>query len=130
MVDNKYDMYLNPSTMKKMKPNIRAISTDKGDLFIYDDGGMTKTHGDVADNLKRHGYLKYSGNFGNLIDQLKFVTWQRDGNSNTFKLSTSFPELETLSDDEHKVLDKLINNVAHKNPQYKFIKKMIWENKK
>ena len=126
MVDNKYDMYLNPNTIKRMSSNLRAISTDKGDLFIYDDGGMTKTHGDVADNLKSNSYLSYSGSFGKYIDQLKFITWQRDGNSNTFKLSTSFPELSTLDNNEHKLLDKLLLVVQKKNPSFKFMKETIY----
>jgi len=124
-IDNEFDIYRNPKSISKMFPNSRAISDHKGDLYLLDDGGISRVHGEIANSLKRHGYINYS-KWGEEVENIKKLPWQRIKKTNNFKLSTSFPEIQTLSDNDHKTLDKLISLVQKKNPSFKFIKETIY----
>lgn len=124
-----FEVYKNPKSIQRFTSECRAITTDNGDLYILDDGGYSMTHEAFAITLKKNGYINFS-NWGLEVESIKKVPWQRVGNTNVFKLSTSFPELNTLSKQDHKQLDILINKAKQKNSQYKYIKQMIWESNK
>jgi hypothetical protein len=120
---DEFDVYKNPKSIKRMTSGLRGISDKNGDLFVIDDGGMHVLHFELANQLKAKGYIKFSGKFHKVVDQFdSFVTWERDGTSNTFRTSASIPELSLLSNGEIDMLDDLIKKVQSKNPKFKFLK--------
>jgi len=116
------EVFINPRSIKRMKPDIRAISDEKGDLFVIDDA-FGVIHMQLLNWLgkntpyvpnKRYTYDDYS-------DMLsKYIFWERDGKSDTFALGESYAD-----DDAEFIQKDWVDKVRRKNPQYKFTTK-IW----
>jgi hypothetical protein len=126
-----YEIYKNPKSIKRMQPNLRAVSFSNGDLFVVDDNSWHMTHLDLRDGLNKLGYKNPPIRAtSDIFDSIKkgLIDWQRKEKNNTFYLSESIDfndgayEHEIYDEKEYMpYIKKYVNKVKQKNPQYKFI---------
>ncbi|HRW21393.1 MAG TPA: hypothetical protein P5509_05425 [Bacteroidales bacterium] len=121
------EIYKNPKTVKRMAPNCRAISDAEGNLYVMDIYGVL-IHADLIAWVFSKGYIKgkeekTSETYNNFH---QYITWTKDGKSNTFKLGESNSEVVIV---KHK--DKFLKSfdaVVKKNPSIKFELEVISRN--
>jgi hypothetical protein len=124
-----YEVFKNPKSIKRMKPELRGISFPTGDLFVIDDA-MNSIHVHFGRWLNQHGYkINIDMTIKNLFGNIKkgYIDWQRKDSADYFYLSES----TTFKDDEEEneympYLIKYSKKVKSKNPKYNFILKSIW----
>ena len=112
----KAKIFKNPKSLDKFESDVRAISTEQGDLYVADiDGLFTHSEmGNILFNEKPYEIQKY-------------VTWYRHGASNNFILAsvskTMYDKLIKGGYPMH-FNDRFWNGISvlrKNNPQYKFI---------
>ncbi len=99
------EVYMNPKTIKRMGKWNRAISDDKGNLFIVDTSQVT--HSEIIKYLRKFGYKFNADNH---------IMWQRYEKGNNFFLS----ELYDLDDYDYPTHGELTKKVKEKNPKINF----------
>lgn len=129
----RYKVYKNPKNISRMSPNLRAICTPEGDLFVVDHGSFDVVHGELLEWLLENRRVVGLMGVGrrDLEDLGRYVWLMRSGNSNDFYLAESYmwdeedyEKLEPGVYDENSMLNTL-DNVKRKNPGYNFIMKRI-----
>jgi hypothetical protein len=133
---NGVEVYKNPKSIKRMKKDLRGISTPKGDLFVADDNSKI-IHSHFANWLDKNGNLgeRYSVMLGSKAGILfaiedGYIPWQRKGSSDSFYLSESIDFDDTKSFNEKELmpyLEKYTKKVKSKNPKYKFVLKGVYK---
>ena len=103
--DQEIEVYMNPKTIKRMGEWNRAISDDKGNLFIVDTSQVT--HSEIIKYLRKFGYIFNADNH---------IMWQRYKEGNNFFLS----ELYELDDYDYPTREELTKKVKEKNPKINF----------
>lgn len=124
-----YGIYRNPKSIKRMNPWKRAISDEKGDIYVLDDPFFELVHGDMVRFLNEKGIIESSSNYESILHN--FVAWTQVGNQNTFYLSESYNTKNISYWNSLKFFGKHVNKftkiVMKKNPQFKYVKKRIWD---
>jgi hypothetical protein len=116
------EIYLNPRSIKNMESYTRAISDDKGNVFVADT--TYAIHIDIYNFLIDQGI--FSGKRADdesvmgYMNSHKYVCWQREGNTNIFLLGESYGQIGYLSNRTMEGIRKLTDKVQQKNPQFNF----------
>jgi hypothetical protein len=122
-------VYRNPKSIKRMSPDLRAISDMKGDLYVMDDSSKF-THSELVKWLIAYGLAPKYTWYDSLYEFGSLVAWTRVSNTDTFKLGESY-RLELFHPlDENNLTEsvfELYEQVKQKNPQYSFKLESIWE---
>ena len=124
--DNKYDVYKNPKSIKRMDPDMRGISDPKGNLYVVDDGGRVLIHRHIFDWLKQNKQIRSSLSVYDAGEDFEVMNWQRVGSSNTFKLAESYTKHDVLNIQKDPEAAALHNAVTKKNSKYTFKLESIW----
>ncbi len=128
------EVFKDPKSIKRMAPELRGYSHPNGDFYVIDDAYQV-THSMFAKWLNQNldGFnTPDNGSNTGLVKAIKkgYITWQRDGSTNTFKLAESInwgdPEYYKKND-LIPFLSQYAKIVRRKNPQYKFVLKRIHE---
>lgn len=114
------EVYKNPKSIKRMSNELKGISTEAGDLYVFD--GTEVTHEEMASWMVKHGYLPPSGGWvGSKRGTFaKCVAWTRQKGQNIFVLSESYFFIRDIPEEEFEYMEKLRDRVKNKNPQYEF----------
>lgn len=100
-------VFANPKTLQDFQPNVRAISDDKGNLFVAEvDGNFY--HSQMEEAVDR---TKYYAD--------RYMQWYRIGSGNSFRVSSSYGSSFDipLGEDRER---QFVEQVRKKHPQYKF----------
>lgn len=109
-------IFKNPKSLDKFEKDVRAISTESGDLYVADINGLF-THTEMGNMLFNERPYEIQ----------KYVTWYRHGESNNFILaSVSKTMYEKLMKGEYPThfyerFWKGINKLKQDNPNFKFL---------
>lgn len=115
-IKNKYEVYKNPKSIKRMEKNSRAISFPNGDLYVVDDS-WNLIHSNIAKWLKIPDFFDNEKTIIKGVEK-GYIAWERDNISNIFILGVS----NTILPESHYVyIKKYVSKIKQKNPQYKFI---------
>lgn len=116
----RYQIFINPKSIKRMESELRGLSLPNGDLIVIDNS-MDVTHQMLAKWLNKNGYNLPMPVWKENAISKGYFTWQRHGSSNKFYLGESANESYIKRNLD--VLKIYIENVRLKNKQYKFILK-------
>lgn len=130
-INNKYEVYKNPKSIKRMEEDIRGMSFPNGDLIVVNDS-MNISHYELTIWLNKNGYkvpFQFFTNQG-ILDALKngYIAWQRKGTTNEFWLAESISFKNKKYFERDKVMPYLEKNskkVKSRNSQYKFVLETI-----
>lgn len=112
------EVYKNPQTLTRIKPNIRGISTPDGDFYIVDSTEIIHTV--FSSQMRENGF-----NFPrNIYNDNNYIAWTRYGKSDDFYLGESY-EVNDEKNEIEELNKQSIENVKKKNPQFNFIVKLI-----
>jgi hypothetical protein len=121
-VDKSYDtnIYLNPKSLKDFERNVKAVSTENGDIFVAQlDAGFN--HQDMIKAANSGGVYR-GGGLWNAYDEEHNITWHRIENTNDFGFSVSYKDF--MEDPQNELLiEKHLQVVKQKNPNFNFIPK-------
>lgn len=125
------EVYKNPPSIKRMEPNLRAISDKDGNLFVVDASGYL-THTVFLKWLTLNNYIKIKS-YTYLNSLSEIVSWQRKENTNDFYLSESY---NMYNDYESPFFianfaDFIKSNIIkckEKNPRFNFLPIQIMNN--
>lgn len=112
-----------------MAPWMKAISDEKGNLFVLDDSDFTMLHDTFVSILNRKGEIQSSSNYESMFSNL--VLWQQVGHTNDFYLSESYGAKDV--DHPHSLsvylnhIKKLTKKVKQTNPQFNFHIERVWD---
>ena len=129
---NGNEVYKNPKSIKRMKPELRGISFPNGDLYVVDDA-RNIIHSEFFEWLGKKGHKVPSNMWSKpgVVEAIKkgYIPWQRKGSSESFYLSEStdfdddfFDEAELMT-----YLKKYSAKVKQKNPKYKYVLKGVYK---
>lgn len=128
------EIYINPKSIKRMEPWLRGISDTEGNLWVTDIADTT--HSEILGQLFKIGQTE-SDNYSPITevsnwgtnhyddDKWLYCGWQREGDSNTFKIAES---ISFDIDQYREIFDEFASAVKQKNPQYDFIVEGIVDN--
>lgn len=117
------EVYKNPSSIKKMDSNIRAVSDKEGNLFLFDKAHLL--HGRLLNYLHDRGIMMDAmwNKDENFYDNM--ITWHRMKDTNKFYLGESYSENEDCISLPR--VQKWIKKVKEKNPQFEFVEEFIYD---
>jgi len=124
--ENMHEVFINPKSIKRMASDLRGYSHPNGDLFVIDDG-YSVIHSELAKWLSHNGFPTPDDETNSgLVKNIKkgYITWQRVGNTNTFKLGESinfYDERYFKESELMPFIEKYAKKVRQKNLQYKFV---------
>ncbi len=127
-----FDLYVNPSSVKRLGGQVRGVITKKGDLYIASDPDKV-LHSDIMKALKEEGLVKIpdsainSCNFNTILPYC--LTVQESYNSKesgVFYLGETFIEAYLLINETD--IEKYFEKVRKKNPQFTFVMDSINNN--
>jgi hypothetical protein len=122
------NVFQNPKSLNNFDANVRAVSDEKGDLYVLQNNS-DDYHTDIALLLLNKNLFNV-GN-PNEVYMGNYITFHRIGSTNKFGVSVSYKSY--LEDDEeyyelddHLSPAELFEAVKRKNPNFEFIPK-YWE---
>jgi hypothetical protein len=118
--NTEFEIYLNPTSIKRMGGWVRAISDQTGDLYVGTPSEII--HDDILEQINDVSEF-------DIFDNFNAIAWQQKDNENTFYLAESYsPDyFEGTDDDEYGgefIYEEILPayyNVSKNNPQYKFV---------
>lgn len=123
--DHEYlEFFKNPSSIKKMEPNLRAISDKKGNLFVCSDPYL-------FDHVNISSWLYTKGiNLGGITQMINDgILWERNKNTDEFWLSRAYltygsaAKFDPVKLEKHTKKNK--SKTSKKNPNFKFVLKIL-----
>jgi hypothetical protein len=122
------EIYKNPPSIKHFEHFVRAISDDKGNLFVAHKE-WDVIHPNIYYWLIDNKFMK---NYRSRIhgadcwdvawEYDKIILWQRIGKTNNFTLGESY-NFDEMDDSDFNKLELLADKVRKKNPKFNFILK-------
>ena len=117
------EIYKNPRSIKRMDDDIKAISSEDGDLFVVN--GRDIVHDEIIRWLRQQNLVSPLARFNGKKDMFdKVVAWTRYDNTNTFALSESYEDVNGLSKEDKQYIKTIAKRTKEKNPQYDFVTTM------
>jgi hypothetical protein len=113
-------IYINPSNISDMSPNLRALATPKGDLYVIDEGSYDIIHGEMIEWLIQRGH---EGADARKMD--KTLLLNRYNNTNKYYLSESY-----LNEYDRETYIAISNDIDPIEYDVKSIKKTMLITKK
>ena len=113
--NGEYEVFKNPKTIKRLKPSIRGIIDNNGNLYVIDDN-MHIIHNIFSDWLIKHGVSIASDTYNSLDTTIPV---QRYENTNKFYISESIHP-DRIDFNKEKILP-LLKKAGEKNPTLKFM---------
>lgn len=108
------NVYHNPRSLHNFDPDVRAVSDDKGNLFVAQThGGYYHSMIAMAVNEGESGYR-----IPDAYMPTEAVTWHRIGNTDSFGFSISYVDFGRNSP---VTAEKMVAVVKQKNPQFTFV---------
>lgn len=100
-------VFANPQSLQDFQPNVRAVSDDKGNLFVAE-----------VDGYFYHSQMEQTVDNTNYYAD-RYMQWYRIGSGNSFRVSSSYGTSfdAPLGADEEK---QYVEQLRKKHPQYKF----------
>lgn len=116
----KINIFLNPKSLNDFARNVKAVSTENGDIFVAQlDAGFY--HQDMVAAINSGGVYR-GGGLWNAYDEEHNITWHRIENTNDFGISVSYRNFAEDINNKSTV-EKFIQAVKQKNPNFNFIPK-------
>lgn len=109
------DIYLNPKSLNNFDPNVRAISDDKGDLYVVQKS-VGILHGEMGRALE---LIDNNLRIYDVPD--KFLLLQRVKDTNKFGFGDTSYGSYYRSNNYKIKMNELLNKVKQVNPQFEYI---------
>lgn len=125
--NTEFEIYLNPTSIKRMGGWIRGISDSAGDLYVASTSEII--HDDILEQIDDIDDF-------DIFDRMTAIAWQQKGDKNIFYLAESYAPDYFKGTDEDEYGGNFIYEeilpayyaVQKNNPQYKFILQSINNN--
>ena len=104
-------VYLNPKSLKNFDPEVRAVSTEDGNLYV------AQFDGDFV-----HDDMQQAMNTNHAVYDTRYnITWMRVGNENAFGFSDSMvQQIDGISDSEKEDVYNRIHLLENRFPEFSF----------